>query len=521
MARPKVLHEGFLIPNANDVANPRMAEPDRVDFNTLAHPLWGVIEGCEVTVSGTTASTPGGTLLVNGALVTLSPGSVGLGIGGSQDRFDLIVSTASGILTVVVGTPAVDPVFPDPPLATTVLAAVFCPTSAQSLVDNVIDKRKFINKALLTKISTSADLVRNLNGSGNHYLLDGGGKTTWENDTWMWRSGEAELSIHRHLKLEGSFTAGGNALVGGDIEALGNVYGKNLRWGGTQPTAPVEPASIWQDQTTGRIYVWRNGAWSEIATIASASPPGTVITSFEKPTVMMTMGWIPLDGRTVYENVVPSLFAVTGLAHLIVATSPRSMTLPNANKLAFITDWASNAALKVSPHPNNLVTLSVDNLARHRHNARTSPAGAANPTITIGRNGNHTHNARGGSHDHDVNDPGHKHRAMEAPNGLVGDVICLFWGGQNKIDGPFNDAGHTYSVEPLQFTMPALTSITIPLTTRSEHGHIIDPNGEHDHTATMSPIADHIHTMTEDLVGNNVPIDITPEYLTVFSYVRS
>lgn len=517
--RPKVLHDGFLIPNANDVTNPRMAEPDRVDFNTLAHPLWGVVEGCGVTVAGTTASTPGGTLLVNGILVTLSPGSVGLGIGGSQDRFDLLVSDAGGILTVIVGAPAVDPVFPDPPLNTTVLAAVFAPVGAQSLADNVIDKRKFVNKALLTKIDPGADLIRNLNGTGNHFLLDGGGRATWENDTWLWRSAAETLSVHRHLALEGTLTALGSISTEGDVEALGNVYGKNLRWATATPPGPTEPATIWQNGSNGKVYVWRNGAWEELATTKSANPPGTIITSLEHPSVMTPLGWIPLDGRKVYETDTPTLFEVEGMAHLIVNDVPRYMNLPNANKLAMVCDWDRPSATKVSTHPNNLVTLQVANMPRHGHNPRTQPAGAANPRVTINRAGNHGHNVYGGGHIHDVNDPGHAHNGMDY-FGVGAPIIAVAWGARNKLDALFNDRNHTYSVEMMEWTKPAASNISVG-TSGSDHWHIVDPNGEHDHTATVDAIPAHQHVMLEDLIGNNAAFDITPEYLSIYSYVRS
>jgi hypothetical protein len=525
MARPKVLHDGFLIPNANDVTNPRMAEPDRVDFNTLAHPLWGVVEGCGVTVAGTTASTPGGTLLVNGALTTLAPGSVGVGVGGSQDRFDLIVSDAGGILTVIVGTPSVDPVFPDPPLNTTVLAAVFAPTGSQSLADNVIDKRKFINKALLTKIAPGADLVRNLNGNGNHYLLGGDGKTTWEGDTWMWRSGEAELSIHRHLKLEGTLTAGGNGVFGGDVIATGNVYGANLHWDTATPVAPIEPASIWQNKSNGRIYVWRNGQWEELATLKSANPTGTIITSVEVPSVMMPLGWIPIDGRTVYETDVPALFGLTAFVNGLPSGSisgdapNRQMRLPNGQGLALVTDWARAPGVKVSPNAGNLITLKVANMPRHGHNPRTSPAGAANPRVTINRAGNHAHNVYGGAHIHPVNDPGHQHNGMDY-FGIGAPIIAVAWGARNKLDALFNDRNHTYSVEMMEWTKPANSNISIG-SGGSEHWHIVDPNGEHDHTATVDAIPDHQHAVVEDQVGGDQPINITPEYMAVYSYIRS
>ena len=72
----------------------------------------------------------------------------------------------------------------------------------------------------------------------------------------------------------------------------------------------------------------------------------------------------------------------------------------------------------------------------------------------------------------------------------------------------------------MEWTKPASTGISIG-SAGSEHWHIVDPNGEHDHTATVDSIPDHVHVMTEDQVGGGVPIDITPEYLTVYSYIRS
>jgi hypothetical protein len=72
----------------------------------------------------------------------------------------------------------------------------------------------------------------------------------------------------------------------------------------------------------------------------------------------------------------------------------------------------------------------------------------------------------------------------------------------------------------MQWTKPATSNISIG-SAGSDHYHLVDPNGEHDHTATVDAIPEHIHAMVEDQVGGDVPIDITPEYLTVYSYVRS
>src|SRR5262245_55309339 len=129
MARPKVTHDGFLIPNAADVSSPRMAEPDRVDFNTLSSLRWGVVEGCLVTCVNAQVTVNPGLALVNGVMVTVTGGQINVGSGGSQDRFDIIGVDDGGNPVLVAGTAGVDPVFPDPPANVTTLAAVFAPAT--------------------------------------------------------------------------------------------------------------------------------------------------------------------------------------------------------------------------------------------------------------------------------------------------------------------------------------------------------------------------------------------------------
>jgi hypothetical protein len=314
-------------------------------------------------------------------------------------------------------------------------------------------------------------------------------------------------------------------VFGGDVAATGNVYGANLHWDTAAPVAPLTQGSIWQNKSNGRLYVWRNGAWEELATLKSANPTGTVITSVEVPTVMVPLGWIPLDGRTVYEVDVPALFNLTSFVNGLVAgsitgTAPeRQMKLPNGQGLSLITDWSKAPGVKVSPNPGNLVTLRIANMPRHGHTPRTQGAGAANPRVTISRTGNHGHNVYGGAHVHPVNDPGHAHNGMDY-FGIGAPIIAVAWGARNKLDALFNDRNHTYSVEMMDWTRPAATGISIG-SAGSEHWHIVDPAGEHDHIATVDAIPEHVHVMAEDQVGGDQPINITPEYMAVYSYIRS
>jgi hypothetical protein len=454
-------HPGFYIPNAGDVTNPRMAEPDRVDFSTLAHPLWGVIEGCEVWVTSTLAQTTGGTLVVDGQLVTMNAGSVNLGSGGIQDRFDLVVCDAGGTIQRVAGTPATDPVFPDPPRGVTVLAAVFAPAGVSELTANVIDKRKFINKALLTKISSTETLVRNTSVSGNLFHIDGGGKTTWGTDTTLERLSAGLLKISDHLLVAGTLQVGTTITAGGSLTATGTLEGSNLKRA-TSPPGTGNPADIWQNTSTGKIYVRQNGIWEEMATVKSAVPVGTVITSLEIPEVMVLLGWTPLDGRTIKkEGANVSLFSVQGLQSRIdFGKTPNEMTLPNAQKMMFMTDFLKVAGTPVTTNPSNKVSITTGNLPTHGHSPQAADGGAATPTASAAPVAGHIHNISGGAHAHAIADKPHRHQGMElnypgqiGNPGIASNVIALMWGGGNKVDALFNDRNHTYSVEAFEWTL--------------------------------------------------------------------
>ena len=516
MARPTVAHQGFFVPNAQDVANPSMAEPDRIDFNTLGNSRWGVIEGCLVTVSGSTATITSGTVLNGGTLASVVGGqSVSLGTGGTQDRYDIVGVDTNGTLKVVRGSPSTDPVFPDPPTNIVTLAAVFAKSGISDYSDNVIDKRNMLLDSLLTKIPPEQSLIVNRNGSGNLYSVDGTGSTGWNDDTWLARIDVATLGVRDNLQVAGRLTVNGDTTVN-SLAATSKVTGSNLRNATTMP-ATANPGDVWQNATSGRIYVWQNGAWSEIATLASAVPVATVITSLAAPNVMVPLGWVPLDGRTVDEGTYPTLFTVPALAQYITGTAPnRSMILPDARRRVFLTDFTAGGQLGGS----NSISLLTSNLPPHKHNVQTLAAGALNMSARTGRAGAHRHAVTGGEHTHTVSDPGHKHRAMEGPTGLPGDPICAFWGGQNKIDALFNDRSHTYSVEPLQYTMPGLTGITIS-SAGSWHTHEVDTQGDHDHVITMDPVAAHVHATSEDTVGQGAAINTTPAHIAVYAYVRT
>ena len=512
MTRPRVNHDGFLVPNAGDVANPKMAEPDRIDFSTVGNNRWGVVKDCLVTVSGATASTLGGVAVVNGALVEVNAGSALLGVGAGQDRFDLVVTDPNGTIKVIPGEPSTDPVFPDPEVDATVLAAVFCPSGVNNFVDYVIDKRNWLSDALLTKIPPTYPLLQNLNGNGNHYLVTGDGHQTWEGDAHIYRVAAETLRIIRHLILDGNMVAGGN-ISAVDIIASGTLTGSNLQQIDGPPADP-SPGDLWQESDTGRIYTWQNGAWEELATIAGAVPVGSIIQSLEDPTTMIAKGWYPLNGQPVARTTATeSLFAIPALAPFIDGDV---LTMPNASGRVLISDFAAPGRLGGSSE----VVLTRDNMPSHDHGITMGNGGAHTHNVVVNQGGAHSHTVSGGAHTHGVSDDGHRHGAAEGPGGVHVSVIAVVWGGQNKIDALFNDRSHTYSVEQMAWTKAATAGIQIN-SANSNHGHTVNQHPGHTHLASSDAHPGHTHPLSVLPVGQGAPVDIVQPYLTVYTYIRS
>ena len=519
MAAPSVKHRGFLIPNAQDVTEPVMAEPDRIDFNTVAHARYGVVEGCEVLMSTATASTFGGTALVNGVLVTVKAGSVNLSTAQTQDRFDLLVTDGQGTLGVIPGTPSEDPVFPDTPETVTLLAVAYCASGASDFGNSIIDKRVFVPQALLTKIGPDDRLIYNLNGSGSYFNIDGKGLTSWLSDTRMYRSGVAELTIENHLSLRGNLIAGG-AITGQTVSARGTIRGSNLSQGDVFPPGTDHvPGTIFQHSGSGRIYTWRNSAWKELATLESASPVGSILTTLEVPEVMEQMGWISLNGTAVNEGTpaFDSLITLSVIANnYVVGVAPnRSIRLPNCNRRVMITDFSTPGSIG----GQMTRSLSLAHMPAHKHNGNVSPGGGWGFNVRTSHVTGHRHSVWGGAHGHNTSDPTHQHLAAEFVYGHHLRVVAETWGGPYRLDGPFNDRSHPVAVDLMPWTGKSATGLVIA-SEGSDHGHEMGDAGAHDHTVSASAPA-HDHGFTEESKGEGLPFDTTPAYIAVYTYIRS
>jgi microcystin-dependent protein len=505
-----------LVPNAQDVAQPSLAEPDRIDFNALGNAQWGVITGCRVSVSGSTATTTPGTALVNGVLVDVPGGqNVRVGAGGNQDRFDIVGCDNTGKLVTVPGSPSADPVFADPPTTVTMFAAVLCTAGGGDYSGNVIDKRVMLADSLKTKISPTSDLVVNANGSGNLYKVGGDGTTSWNDDVTIQRYDVGILQVSDSLRVDSTVTAGTNVVAGGSVTAAQRVTGTNLRNGTALPdVATSNPGDFFASSANGKAYLSQNGNWEEIATLKSSVPTGVVITSLQPPSYMSPLGWVPLDGSIVTEADVPALFTIPALQQYISGSSPRVMTLPDARKRVLLYSPDDIGRLG----GQTAFSLPPSAIPTHNHNVRLQTGGGANPQVHVAQTAAHVHAVTGGAHPHDVSDPGHAHYGADYLTG--GGFIVAAMGGQNKIDALFNDRSHTYSVEMALWTRKAFSGVQVTAG-NSDHQHNVSSSGAHDHQATVDAIPGHVHNVLQDNVGLGAAVPFTPAYLAVYTYVRS
>ena len=527
MARPSTPHQGFIIPNAKDVVEPILAEPDKIDFNTVANARWGVLTGCLVTGNGGSAlSVSEGAVMVDGKFVPVEakPGLT-VTIPPGAPRFSLVVVDDNGVVSIHQGQDSTDPVYPDPKRNETVLAAVFCKTGV-SVADSVIDKRKFLPPALLTKIDPTNDLIRNYDQTGalpsdppqNFYRVLGSGETIWSNDTRVYRSTTSTLRVEDDLSVKRKIVAGDD--IGGlTITATENVTARNLR---RQSSAPGGPrlGDLWQDPNMGTLYLGTKKGdgvtveWDEVTTQNGTIPPGTIITSLVEKSRMMPT-WLPLDGKTeANEHDYPNLFKVAALTPYMSGTAPnRTMQMPNLTGRVMIGDSLNAGYMgplvpgTQTPRVNNNIILAKTHMPSHHHAPdqtsakpvwKTKTGGAVTDLKVTIEDTTITHN-------HGVTDPGHVHRQPTAviSGATLNDGAV---GGASVLTPPSSGR----SVLPTNQATESFTGLTVN-----------NNKAAHKHLGSVNDIVAHDHAMDVVPVGGGQPFDITPNFFTTFVYIKT
>jgi hypothetical protein len=523
-----VAHGGFLIPNAGTVTEPLLSEPDKVDFNTMANARWGVLSGCQVTGQGSSQiNVAPGTAMVNGKFVYVSTPATPLtvSIPTGLSKFDLILVNDAGVPYVYPGEESADPFFPDPPVAATLLAAVYC-KSGQNLADYVIDKRKFLAPALLSSIGPDDDLIRNFKGPGatesaplqDYYRVRGDGRTVWE-DTTLSRSAVKTLLVEDNLVARSMLSAESVTAVG--ISATGDIQGRNLRRG---TSLPVEKnlGDFFQNYEKGKAYLANHGPrgelqWDEIATMGHMIPVGTVIMSVEVPARMEPLGWLPMNGRTAMEVDFPQLFTLSQLAPYISGYAPtRLMTIPDMTSRFPLASFSEANVGKVGPgdRTTNTYTLAEENIPLHDHAVNPSAAAVTPAGIIQATTGTHIHTL-----------PDHSHKDTETPHTHDNGLAVLVGATVTPMD-PLDAGTSTTQVLTPPYTgkkhWPTGTGyasvkgggVTTPIPTipGGPHGHPFEGTKQnHDHDALQATYGQH----------PPAPINFTPNYFTLFFYIRS
>lgn len=159
------------IPNEATATYGDQAEPDSVDFDILVAGISrsGVINGCAVSQRGAGANmsvdVAAGMVAVAGIAASVTAVNKTIGAADATNpRFDLITVNASGTVAVTAGTAAANAVFPAIPATSVVLAAVYIPANATSVVTaQIVDKRVLLGQSSLGStravVGATTDLI--------------------------------------------------------------------------------------------------------------------------------------------------------------------------------------------------------------------------------------------------------------------------------------------------------------------------------------------------------------------------
>lgn len=162
----------YTIPNTADAEDPTQAQIDARDFADIiaaGFGYTGVISGCAVTAQGTpdmTLAVAAGTVVVGGTAAQVTAGNVTITANASGNpRFDLVCVDSAGVKSVVAGTAATAPVFPNP-AGKVVLAAVRVPNGAASINNAKIVDKRVINALTTLNFGVTADTSLYRSGAG-------------------------------------------------------------------------------------------------------------------------------------------------------------------------------------------------------------------------------------------------------------------------------------------------------------------------------------------------------------------
>jgi hypothetical protein len=138
--------------------------PDQFDTDliSLGFQASGVISGCAVTQRAAGANmsvdVAAGTVEVAGTQVAVTGVNVAVGAAhATLPRFDLVVVTNAGVVSVVAGTASANPCDPAIPASRAVLAEIYVPAAVTSIITSyLVDKRVIVGLVSITNVMPTA-----------------------------------------------------------------------------------------------------------------------------------------------------------------------------------------------------------------------------------------------------------------------------------------------------------------------------------------------------------------------------
>lgn len=473
----------FIIPNATDTTSGNkyavldQAEPDSLDFEVLGNDKSGVVKGCVVSETPSSAipavQVSEGVVAINGTVyaVAADPYLQAPVVPAVGSRFDLVIARLTNIgtipqmtLTFIEGDSSqANPTYPRSlsrtngvsgaaaanyfnPETDVVLAAVYRNSNIPSIIgEHIVDKRKSIQTPIAYRGATAPTETQG--DVGDLYL-----RTTTPSN------GESGLYIKR-TSTEWSQLA----------------------------SVPVDPGV-----PVGSVITW----------IASSNPNTAV--------------WIECNGSTVSRTgAYAELFSVLGTTYGS-GDGITSFTLPDFRGMFLAGLPVVGASLGSQyGNNNNEIELTSDQVPGHTH-----PINHTHPSTTTAENGTHGHGSEGGGHVHAMD---HGHGTGSATGGAhAHDANYL----QNA-----NNTGPNHYLRPVNYPTDGLIAaipqsgghshtVSIPkfvgFTSPPSSATSISDAGAHTHTVTIPSTVNAVSDPNRTIAPNHVNIQPRTMYVRYF-----